>query len=73
MRGLRYSNAALGVSADFLPKDSRMNAATPKLIDVLSPPANPWLQTILNSKSGDIPPWVHVVRFDEKDEEDKVQ
>jgi len=49
-----------------------MKMANPTLIDIISPPANPWLQTILNGKADSIPPWVQVVRFSDKDEDDPI-
>ena len=50
-----------------------MKTGSPTLMEVISPPANPWLQSILKSKGGDIPPWVQVVRFDDKDDDDAFQ
>ncbi len=38
------------------------------LMDVLAPPANPWLREILKHKAT-IPPGVRVVRFSEEDED----
>lgn len=47
-----------------------MKPANPSLIDIISPPANPWLQTILNGKAETIPAWVQVVRFSDKEEDE---
>lgn len=38
------------------------------LMDVLTPPANPWLREILKPKAT-MPPGVRVVRFSEEDDE----
>ncbi|MFA6310730.1 MAG: hypothetical protein WCV99_08120 [Sterolibacterium sp.] len=47
-----------------------MKALNPTLIDIISPPANPWLQSILKGKARSVPPGVQVVRFGDMEDDD---
>ena len=37
-------------------------------MDVLAPPVNPWLRTILSGKAADLPTGVRLVRFETEDD-----
>jgi hypothetical protein len=50
-----------------------MKPASPSLMDVLAPPVNPWLRTILNGKTADLPTGVRLVRFESEDDGTDVQ
>lgn len=45
-----------------------MKPARPSLMDVLAPPINPWLRTILSGKAADLPTGVRIVRFENEDD-----
>lgn len=47
-----------------------MKTLSPTLIDIIFPPANPWLQSILKGKARAIPPGVQVVRFGDGEEDE---
>lgn len=47
-----------------------MKTLSPTLIDIISPPANPWLQSLLKGKARAIPPWVQVVRFGDTEDDE---
>ncbi len=51
--------------------DSHMKATGPTLMDVIAPPGNHWLQTLLNGKAASLPPGVRVVRYETQDEPDE--
>lgn len=50
-----------------------MKTPSPTLIDIISPPANPWLQSILKGKARAVPPGVQVVRFSDMEDDDTAQ
>lgn len=48
-----------------------MKPETTTLMDVLTPPGNPWLRKILAARGGSVPEGVQVVRFGGRDDADE--